>query len=177
MPENASFQVISLISGLVWKSEFWHLRKSALIFSNWFFLSNFFDSHNQVNTAKKMKLFPELFINKMFEHTFVIFVSNQSFLKEKYYFSVGYYSYSRGELWCAATDFIFHFEYRRNFLYYFAQDCSNTSLIAIYHFPQCPRRGLSKRFLPRAKITTVWKPIPHRSKISKNWNPPVCVSH
>ena len=113
----------------------------------------------------------------MFEHTFVIFVSNQSFLKEKYYFSVGYYSYSRGELWCAATDFIFHFEYRRNFLYYFAQDCSNTSLIAIYHFPQCPRRGLSKRFLPRAKITTVWKPIPHRSKISKNWNPPDWVSH
>ena len=153
---------------------------SSHIFKLFFYFKfhwGFHDPNNQVNTAKKMKLFPEVFINKMFEHTFVIFVSNQSFLKEIYHFSVGYYSYSRGELWCAATDFIFHFEYRRNFLYYFAQDCCNTSLIAIYYFPQCPRRGLSKRFLPRAKITTVWKPIPHRSKISKNWNPPDWVSH
>ena len=31
---------------------------------------------------------------------------------------------------------------------------------------------LNKRFLPRAKTTTAWKLIPHRSKISKNWNPP-----
>ena len=30
---------------------------------------------------------------------------------------------------------------------------------------------LNKRFLPRPKTTTAWKLIPHRSKISKNWNP------
>ena len=37
---------------------------------------------------------------------------------------------------------------------------------------QCPRTHLNKRFLPRPKTTTAWKLIPHRSKISKNWNPP-----
>ena len=37
---------------------------------------------------------------------------------------------------------------------------------------QCPRTNLNKRFLPRPKITTAWNLIPHRSKISKNWNPP-----
>ena len=48
------------------------------------------------------------------------------------------------------------------------------------HFPhcaigaktQCPRTKINKRFLLRAKTTTAWKLIPHRSKISKNWNPP-----
>ena len=134
MPENASFQVIvhtnfraSLEKWVLTLKEISsHIFKLVFYFK---FLWGFHGPHNQVNTAKKMKLFPELFINKMFEHTFVIFVSNQSLFQ----CSVGYYSYSRGELWCAATDFIFHFEYRRNFLYYFAQDCSNTSLIAIYH--------------------------------------------
>ena len=37
---------------------------------------------------------------------------------------------------------------------------------------QCPRADLNKKFLPRPKTTTAWKCIPHRSKISKNWNPP-----
>ena len=37
---------------------------------------------------------------------------------------------------------------------------------------QCPRTNLNKRFLPRPKTITAWKLIPHRSKISKNWNPP-----
>ena len=35
-----------------------------------------------------------------------------------------------------------------------------------------PRMDLNKRFLPRPNNTTAWKLIPHRSKISKNWNPP-----
>ena len=39
-------------------------------------------------------------------------------------------------------------------------------------YTQCPRTKINKRFLPRAKTTTAWKLIPHRSKISKNWNPP-----
>ena len=37
---------------------------------------------------------------------------------------------------------------------------------------QCPRTGLNKRFLPKPKTTIAWKLIPHRSKISNNWNPP-----
>ena len=37
---------------------------------------------------------------------------------------------------------------------------------------QCPRIDLNKRFLTRLNTTTAWKLIPHRSKISKNWNPP-----
>ena len=40
---------------------------------------------------------------------------------------------------------------------------------------QCPRLDLKKRFLPRPNTTTAWKFIPHRSKISKNWNPPLWV--
>ena len=36
---------------------------------------------------------------------------------------------------------------------------------------QCPRTSLNKRFLPRPKTITVWKLIPHRSKISETWNP------
>ena len=39
-------------------------------------------------------------------------------------------------------------------------------------WPQCPRTDLNIRNLPRPKTTTAWKLIPHRSKISKNWNPP-----
>ena len=31
---------------------------------------------------------------------------------------------------------------------------------------------LNKRFLLGPNATTAWKLIPHRSKISKNWNPP-----
>ena len=38
-------------------------------------------------------------------------------------------------------------------------------------YTQCPRTDLNKRFLPRPKTTTAWKLTPHRSKISKNWNP------
>ena len=37
---------------------------------------------------------------------------------------------------------------------------------------QCPRTDLNKRFLPRPKTTTAWNIILHRSKISKDWNPP-----
>ena len=36
---------------------------------------------------------------------------------------------------------------------------------------QCPRADLNKKFLARPKTTAAWKLIPHRSKISKNWNP------
>ena len=37
---------------------------------------------------------------------------------------------------------------------------------------QCPRADLNKKSLPRPKTTAAWKLTPHRSKISKNWNPP-----
>ena len=33
---------------------------------------------------------------------------------------------------------------------------------------QRPRMDLNKKSLPRPKTTTAWKPIPHRSNISKN---------
>jgi hypothetical protein len=50
----------------------------------------------------------------------------------------------------------------------FLQICS-----VMYHSAmQCPRADLNKKFLPRPKTTTAWKGITHRSKISKNWNPP-----
>ena len=50
------------------------------------------------------------------------------------------------------------------FLYEFLfRDCFST--------PQCARTDLNKRFLPRPKTITAWKLIPHRSKISKKWNP------
>ena len=39
--------------------------------------------------------------------------------------------------------------------------------------PQGPGTDLNKRSLPRPKTITAWKLIPHRSKISKNWNPPL----
>ena len=37
---------------------------------------------------------------------------------------------------------------------------------------QRPRTDLNKRFLPRPNTTIAWKLIPHRSNISKIWNPP-----
>ena len=37
---------------------------------------------------------------------------------------------------------------------------------------QCARTDLNKRSLPKPTITAGWKHIPHRSKISMNWNPP-----
>ena len=40
---------------------------------------------------------------------------------------------------------------------------------------QRSRTDLNKRFLPRPNTITAWKLIPHRSKISKNWNPPCTV--
>ena len=43
---------------------------------------------------------------------------------------------------------------------------------SLFYLAQCPRKDLNKRFLPRPKTITAWKLIPHRSKISKNWNPP-----
>ena len=36
---------------------------------------------------------------------------------------------------------------------------------------QCPTMKLNKRSLPKPTTTTGWKLIPHRSKISMNWNP------
>ena len=36
---------------------------------------------------------------------------------------------------------------------------------------QCPRAYLNKKFLSRPKTTAAWTLVPHRSKISKNWNP------
>ena len=39
---------------------------------------------------------------------------------------------------------------------------------------QRPRMDLMKKSLPRPKTTTAWKLTPHRSKISKNWNPSHC---
>ena len=41
--------------------------------------------------------------------------------------------------------------------------------------PQCPRTDWKKTFLSSTKTITAWKLIPHRSKISENWNPPHCV--
>ena len=43
------------------------------------------------------------------------------------------------------------------------------------HLTQCPRTDLNKISLPRTKTATIWKLIPHWSKISKNWNPPKWV--
>ena len=40
---------------------------------------------------------------------------------------------------------------------------------------QCPRIHLNQRSLPRPTTTTAWKLIPHRSKISKDGNPPQWV--
>ena len=45
-------------------------------------------------------------------------------------------------------------------------------IVTTINIAQRPRVDLNKRFLPRPNNTTVWKLIPHRSKISKNWNPP-----
>ena len=36
---------------------------------------------------------------------------------------------------------------------------------------QCATTKLNKRSLPKPTTTTGWKLIPHRSKISMNWNP------
>ena len=44
--------------------------------------------------------------------------------------------------------------------------------VSLLHRSQRPRIDLNKMFLPRPNTTTAWKLIPHRSKISKNWNPP-----
>ena len=48
----------------------------------------------------------------------------------------------------------------------------NSSSNVLLYLSQCPRTNLNKRSLTRPKTTTAWKLIPHRSKISKNWNPP-----
>jgi hypothetical protein len=61
-----------LISGLVCWSQFWHcLMKSALIFSKWLFSTVLWGLIMQ-NAIKKMKLFPEFFINKNFGDSFPI---------------------------------------------------------------------------------------------------------
>ena len=46
---------------------------------------------------------------------------------------------------------------------------------AWFDLPQRPRTDLNERSLPRPKTTAAWKLMPHRSKISKNWNPPQWV--
>ena len=48
----------------------------------------------------------------------------------------------------------------------------NSSSNVLLYLSQCPRTNLNKRSLTRPKTTTAWKLIPHRSKISKNRNPP-----
>ena len=48
---------------------------------------------------------------------------------------------------------------------------------AIYRYvnlAQRPRTDLNKRFLPRPNTTIAWKLMPHRSNISKIWNPSHC---
>ena len=60
------------------------------------------------------------------------------------------------------------------FTYFFFVKFSSKPLLKIRTanaFSQCPRTDLNKRSLPRPRTTTAWKLIPHRSKISKNWNP------
>ena len=42
---------------------------------------------------------------------------------------------------------------------------------AIHTKSQRPRIDLNNRFLPRPNTTTAWKLLPHRSYISKNYNP------
>ena len=55
---------------------------------------------------------------------------------------------------------------------YISLDLYNVLKITQNDKSQCPRTDLNKRFLPRPKTITAWKLITHRSKISKNWNPP-----
>ena len=43
--------------------------------------------------------------------------------------------------------------------------------VGVVNPPQCPTMKLNKRSLPKPTTTTGWKLIPHRSKISMNWNP------
>ena len=52
--------------------------------------------------------------------------------------------------------------------------CKQSNAVKFCH-TKCLRINLDKRFLPRSKTTTAWKLILHRSKISKNWNPPQLV--
>ena len=44
--------------------------------------------------------------------------------------------------------------------------------IVVFNNAQCLRTDLNKRFLPKPNTTIAWKLIPHRSNISKIWNPP-----
>ena len=78
-------------------------------------------------------------------------------------------SYTTRDFFYELFDFVFprHFDCymtRKWFLMRFYQPNS-----------QCSITNLNKRFLPRPKTITSWKLIPHRSKISKNWNPPQWV--
>ena len=45
------------------------------------------------------------------------------------------------------------------------------TVIYLNNLAQCPTMKLNKRSLPKPTTTTGWKLIPHRSKISMNWNP------
>jgi hypothetical protein len=45
------------------------------------------------------------------------------------------------------------------------------AIVGGYHLSQCATMNLNKRSLPKPTTTTGWKLIPHRSKISMNWNP------
>ena len=60
----------------------WHLRrKLVLIFFKWLFFSKlwwFHEPHNQVKCRWKNKTFSELYINKIFEYTFVTFECEQT---------------------------------------------------------------------------------------------------
>ena len=79
MSENASFQ------GKFAKVSFDNSYENQLsYFQNGYFskiLWSFYDPYNQVKYTKKFKWFTNLFINKIFEYTFVRFVSDQSLIR------------------------------------------------------------------------------------------------
>ena len=47
----------------------------------------------------------------------------------------------------------------------------NYQICVLLTLAQCATMKLNKRSLPKPTTTTGWKLIPHRSKISMNWNP------
>ena len=72
------------------------------------------------------------------------------------------------------SSFFLHIIYLRRTVFLFVENTyTDIRLCHMHTFrAQCSRAYLNKKSLPRPKTTAAWKLIPHRSKISKNWNPP-----
>ena len=71
-----------------------------------------------------------------------------------------------------ACDVLFHNSLGKTIFRTFTQNYASIFVKKYTDIAQRPRIDLNKRFLLRPKTTTAWNIIPHRSKISKNWNPP-----